>query len=180
MLGFPQRFSGLQSALCEFSCVMTWLLPLISDMRRGICGNGAGQILAWGFAESVNIRKSEHLLFTDLALLWILLPQPGGEATPEPQLQHECFPEAHLTHFHMSLFNHCMKIIQHVSVSIFLCKWRVLPFFLCAVQRCISLGYPPQETNNTTSWRKVGDVFFSPCPALWSSHVTLVKLPFHS
>lgn len=90
-------------------------------------------------------------------------------ATLKPQLQLLLFffPGAHLTHFacrasqncSQSLFNHCVKIIQRVSAfdSVSVCQ--TLPFPLCVVRCCISRGYPPQDSNNTTSWLKLRDLF---------------------
>lgn len=43
------------------------------------------------------------------------------------------------------LFSHSMRIIQCVSASV--CQ--TLPFSLWVVQHCVSLGYPPQDSNNT-------------------------------
>lgn len=87
----------------------------------------------------------------------------GLEAKLEPPL----FPGAHLTHFtcvasqncSQSLFNQCVRIIQRVSASVSVSVCQTLPFSLCVVQRCISLGYPPQGPNNTTSWWKLGEFF---------------------
>lgn len=72
-----------------------------------------------------------------------------------------------------SLFNHSVKIIRRVSAfdSVSVCQ--TLPFSLCVVQHCISQGYPPQDSNNTTSWWKLKELFFPPfhfilcCLSLW-------------
>lgn len=100
------------------------------------------------------------------------MPQQTREWNPhlvglKAQLEPPLFPGAHLTHFtcessqncSQSLFNQCVGIIQCVSASVSVSVCQTLPFSLCVVQHCISLGYPPQGPNNTTSWWKLGEFF---------------------
>lgn len=163
----PSRFPICSCSLCEFRCVMTWLLPLISDMWRGIYRSGVERLYWLEMLVSVcrtplQICYSKHLFLRKLELSFHVLL-----VMLKPQLQLLLFPGAHLTHFTCeasencprSLFNHCLRIIQRVSASVCVSVCRTLPFSLCVVQHCISPGYPPQGSNNTTSWWKLGEFF---------------------
>lgn len=125
---------------------------------------------------TVNVNTqlcSRHLFLINMALLEFsfhtLWDTKTGSylARLKPQLQQVCFPGPHLTHFtceasqnpSLSLFNHYVRIIQHVSASNSVSIQQALPFSLCVVQHCTSLGYPPQYSNNTTSCWKVEELF---------------------
>lgn len=83
-------------------------------------------------------------------IFWSLFPCPKLKRhllrlKPQPELP--LFPGTFLTHFtweaapssSQSLFSHSVRVIQRVSASV--CQ--TLPFSLCVVQHCVSLGYPP-------------------------------------
>ena len=176
LLCFPsplQVSSLVMLPLCEFRCVITWLLPLIhwhvegnsrKRSRKGFTGwklQNQGASLYQCCCE--NLFLTEHWSwYSSLRMAssnWSVPNHNFQQALAV--FQGPTWPTLHEASqkYSQSLFNHSVRIIQRVSAfdSVSVCP--TLPFSLCVGQHGISKGYPLPDSNNTTSWWKLREVF---------------------
>lgn len=124
-------------------------------------------LLSWESSvtiKDITVHYSKHPFPSDniWAALFVFVRTTCHTATPargktSPNTLSRGPPDLLHVNYSRSSFRHAARMIQRVSASVSVSQ--TLPFSLCVVQHCISLGYPLQDLNNTTSWWELGKIF---------------------